>query len=187
MEGTLIITEIKPLPGYVMDEGTRTQTIKVNPTDTQTITVYNIPKQTLTIQKYVDGTTVTARETRTASGYVLDTTPQSILIKSGEAQTLTFFNKAEGGLELIKVSESDSTKRIPGTTFEIRKMVGALVDTVTTDNTGRVHVALDAGDYYAVEIEAAQGFKLDATHHDSTVQDGKTTTLMEKTSLSAGF
>ena len=126
------------------------------------------------------GTTITAKETKTVSGYVLDTTPQSILIKSGIAQTLTFFNKSEGGLELIKVSEADPSQRIPGTTFEIRKMDGALVETVTTGSDGRVHVKLDAGHYYVLETEAAQGFKLDATHHDFTVQDGKTTTLTVK-------
>ena len=35
------------------------------------------------------GVTVTAKETATANGFVLDTTPQSILIKQGESQTLT--------------------------------------------------------------------------------------------------
>ena len=135
----------------------------------------------------VPGTTITAKETKTVAGYVLDTTPQSILIKSGTAQTLTFFNKSEGGLELIKVSESDPTQRIPGTTFEIRKMDGALVETVTTGENGRVHVSLDAGNYYAVETEAAQGFKLDATRHDFTVQDGKTTTLTVKNKPFSGI
>ena len=228
--GTIVARETRTIPGYTIDEATRTQTVTVNPADTQTLTFYNSPQQTLTIQKYVDGTTdpiqgvtflvtdssgqyvgpnngeyvtdkngrivitdltpgttITAKETKTASGYVLDTTPQSILIKQGAAQTLTFFNKAEGGLELIKVSESDSTKRIPGTTFEIRKMDGALVDTVTTDSTGRVHAALDAGDYYAVEIEAAQGFKLDDTPHYFTITDGKTTTLTVKNKPFSGI
>ena len=141
----------------------------------------------IVITDLTPGTTITAKETKTVSGYVLDTTPQSILIKSGTAQTLTFFNKAEGGLELIKVSEADSTQRIPGTTFEIRKMDGALVETVTTGKDGRVHVNLDAGSYYALEIEAAQGFKLDATHHDFTVQDGKTTTLTVKNKPFSGI
>ena len=49
--GTLVITETKPLPGYVMDEGTRTQTVKVNASDTQTITVYNTKIGGLTIIK----------------------------------------------------------------------------------------------------------------------------------------
>lgn len=123
------------------------------------------------------GMTITAKEVKTASGYVLDTTPQSILIKSGTAQTLTFFNTAEGGLELIKVDAADKGKRIANTTFEIRRMDGGLVDTVTTDKAGRVHVDLGAGDYYAVEIEAAKGYKLDATPTYFTVADGKTTTV----------
>ncbi len=82
-----------------------------------------------------------------------------------------------GGLELIKVSESDRTKRIPNVKFEIRKMDGALVETVTTDSTGRVHVDLDAGDYYAVEIEAGKGFKIDETPQYFTVRDNECTTL----------
>ena len=123
------------------------------------------------------GTSITAKETRALDGYVLDPTPQTIQIKTGEVQTLTFYNAPVGGLELIKVSESDKTKRITGVTFEIRKMDGGLVDTVTTGDNGRVHVNLDAGDYYAVEIEAAKGFKLDATPHYFTIKDGETTTL----------
>ncbi len=51
VSGTLVITETKPLPGYVMDEGTRQQTVKVNPADTQTITVYNTKIGGLTIIK----------------------------------------------------------------------------------------------------------------------------------------
>ena len=134
----------------------------------------------IVITDLTPGVTITAKEVRTVSGFVLDTTPQSILIKEGEAQSLTFFNRTEGGLELIKVSESDSSRCIPNTTFEIRRMDGGLVTTVTTDSTGHVHTDLDAGDYYAVEIEAAQGFKRDDTPHYFTVMDGKTTTLTVK-------
>ena len=131
----------------------------------------------IVISDLTPGTTITAKETKTAAGYVLDTTPQSILIKSGVAQALTFFNKAEGGLELIKVSASDKSQRIPNVTFEIREMDGGLVDTITTDSNGRVHLNLDAGDYYAVETEAGEGFKIDTTPHYFTISDGKTTTL----------
>lgn len=131
----------------------------------------------ITITDLAPGTVITAKETKTAEGYVLDSTPQSMEIKSGEVQTLTFYNAPAGGLELIKVNESDKTQRIPNVKFEIRKMDGALVKTVTTDSTGRVHVNLDAGDYYAVEIEVAKGFKLDSTPHYFTVRDNETTTL----------
>ena len=39
------------------------------------------------------GLTVTVRETKTADGYVLDGTPQDIVIKAGERQELTFWNQ----------------------------------------------------------------------------------------------
>ena len=131
----------------------------------------------IVIEGLEPGVTIIAKEIRGLDGYVLDTSPKSIQIKVGDAQTLKFYNTPVGGLELIKVSEADKSQRIKGVTFEIRKMDGALVDTVTTGDRGRVHVNLNAGDYYCVEVETAEGFKPDSTPHYFTVQDGKTTTL----------
>ncbi|WP_300448188.1 SpaA isopeptide-forming pilin-related protein [uncultured Oscillibacter sp.] len=131
----------------------------------------------ITLSGLKPGTVITAKETKTVDGFVLDGTPKSIEIKEGEAQTLTFYNAPIGGLELIKVSASDETRRIPGVTFEIRGMDGALIETVTTGENGRVHVNLDAGDYYAVELKAAEGYKIDATPHYFTIRDNETTTL----------
>ena len=44
------------------------------------------------------GMTVTVKETRAADGYALDSTPKSILIKSGEVQSLNFYNSPTGGV-----------------------------------------------------------------------------------------
>ncbi len=127
---------------------------------------------TVTVTGLIPNSTVVVVETRVPSNYVLDPTPKSIEIKGGiGGQTLTFINKSEGGLELIRVSEADKSQRIKGVTFEIRKMDGALVDTVTTGDRGRVHVPLDAGDYYCVEVEAAEGFKLPSLLHHPGRQD----------------
>ena len=318
--GTLVVTETATIPGYTIDEASRTQTVVVDPNDTQTLHFTNTPSTTLVIEKYIEGTTtplkgvtflvtdssgavvgnsngefitdengrvvihdlipgttVTAREVKTVEGFVLDTSPKSILIKEGEVQTLrfynekcgtlviqkkdsvtgkplagvefqltygdgsyvdnanghlsskglyttdangeiritgivgtimvketrpldgytivpgyesqtvvvnpddmqtlTFYNAPDGNVELIKVNEDDKSERIPNTTFEIRRMDDALVDTVTTDKNGSVRLQLDAGDYYAVEIEAADGFRLDDTPHYFTVENGKNTTL----------
>ena len=82
-----------------------------------------------------------------------------------------------GCLELIKVNEADKSQRIPGVTFEIRKMDGALVDTITTGDNGRAFKSLDAGDYYLIEIETASGFKVDSTPHYFTVNDNAATTV----------
>ena len=53
------------------------------------------------------GTTVTAREVKALEGYVLDGQPKSILIKSGEVQTLRFYN--EPGMVAVSVTTSVPT------------------------------------------------------------------------------
>ena len=49
--GTVVVKELTPCPGYVIDEATRIQTVKVNPADTQTLVVYNEPLCSLTLTK----------------------------------------------------------------------------------------------------------------------------------------
>ena len=218
--GTIVATETASIPGYTIDEATRTQTVVVHPNDTQTLYFYNKPETSLVLQKFIagtdneplagveflvtdssgavvgpnngvyttgedgravitgltPGTTITARETRTAEGFVLDGSPQSILIKEGEVQTLTFWNAREGGVELVKVNAADKTERLSDAVFEIRKASDdALVDTVTTGDTGSVFAPLAEGDYYALEQESPSGFKLDSTRHYFSVKDGEVT------------
>ena len=124
--GTLVVTELESIPGYTIDENTRTQTVVVNPDDTQ---------------------------------------------------SLYFYNKPVGGVEIIKTDADHPEVRIPHVTFEVRRMDDGLVDTVTTDANGRVFLTLEDGDYYAVETQAADGYKLDDTPHYFTVKDGKPTKL----------
>ena len=124
--GTLVVTEVETIPGYTIEENTRTQTVVINPNDTQ---------------------------------------------------TLHFYNDPVGGVEIIKVNEDNHSERIPNTTFEIRKVDDALVDTVTTDKNGRVFVALEDGSYYAKEVTSNKSFRLDDTPHYFEIKDGKHVTL----------
>ena len=126
ISGTVVVAEIETIPGYTIDENTRTQTVVVNPNDTQTLHFYNTPI---------------------------------------------------GGVEIIKVNEDNHSERIPNTTFEIRKVDDALVDTVTTDKNGRVFVALEDGSYYAKEVTSNKSFRLDDTPHYFEIKDGKHVTL----------
>ena len=124
--------------------------------------------------------TVVVTELESVPGYTIDPDSQSqtVTINPNDTQTLRFYNNAVGGVELIKVSAADKTERIPNTTFEIRRVSDdALVDTVTTGRSGSVFVTLEDNNYYAVEIESAEGFKLDSTPHYFTVKNGQTTKL----------
>ena len=124
--------------------------------------------------------TVIVTELESVPGYTVDPDSQSqtVTINPNDTQTIRFYNNAVGGVELIKVSEADKTERIPNTTFEIRRVSDdALVDTVTTGESGSVFVTLEDNNYYAVETESAEGFKLDSTPHYFTIKNGQTTKL----------
>lgn len=218
--GTLVVTETATIPGYTIDEASRTQTVVVNPNDTQTLHFTNTPSTTLVIEKYIEGTTtplkgvtflvtdssgavvgrsngefitdengrvvihdlepgttVTAREVKTVDGFVLDSSPKSILIKAGEVQTLRFYNVRAGGLTVIKKDEKTG-ERIPGVQFEIRKMDGEIVGAYTTDENGVIHLPEAENGWYTVtELKAAEGYRMDDTPHRIEVRDGQTATL----------
>ena len=128
-------------------------------------------------------------ETKTIEGYTIheETRTQTVVINPNDTQTITVYNDPVGGVELVKVNSADKTQRIPNVTFEIRRMDDALVDTVTTDSDGRVFLPLEDGSYYAVEIEAAEGFKLDSTPVYFTVEDGETTVLQIENEAVSGI
>lgn len=123
--------------------------------------------------------TVVATEVQSIEGYTIDpdTQSQTVVVNPDDTQELWFYNDPVGGLELIKVNESKTSERIPDTTYEIRRMDDALVDTITTDRNGRAFLSLEDGSYYAVEIEANPNFILDDTPHYFEVKDGQVTTL----------
>lgn len=123
--------------------------------------------------------TVVVEETKCLPGYTIDseTQRQVVTVNPADTQTLTFYNNPIGGVEIIKVNEADKTERIPNTTFEIRKIDDELIDTITTDKNGRVFLSLEDGAYYAVEIEAGEGFRVDSTPIYFEVENGKTVSL----------
>ena len=133
--------------------------------------------------------TVIVTELESVPGFTIDpdTQSQTVTINPSDTQTLRFYNDAVGGVEIIKVNASKTSERIPDTTFEIRRMDDALVDTITTDRTGRAYLALEDGSYYAVETEANPDFRLDDTPHYFEVKDGKVTTLRIKNEANSGI
>lgn len=131
--------------------------------------------------------TIVATEMQSIPGYTIheETRSQTVVVNTNDTQSLYFYNDPIGGVEIIKVNADKKTERIPNVKFEIRRADDGLVDTVTTDKSGRAFLTLEDGHYYAVEIKSADGFDLDSTPHYFEVKDGKTTTLtVENKSLS---
>ena len=51
ISGTVVVTEVETIPGYTIDENSRTQTVVVDPNDMQTLYFYNTPAGGLQIIK----------------------------------------------------------------------------------------------------------------------------------------
>ena len=122
--------------------------------------------------------TVVVTEVESIPGYTIDpnTQSQTVVVNPDDTQELWFYNSPVGGVEFTKVNEADKTETISGVTFEIRRVSDdALVDTVTTGKDGKVFLPLEADNYYAVETDCPNTFKLDPTPIYFTVKDGETT------------
>ena len=220
--GTLVVTETATIPGYTIDEASRTQTVVVNPNDTQTLRFTNTPSTTLVIEKYIEGTTtplkgvtflvtdssgavvgrsngefitdengrvvihdlipgttVMAREVKTVDGFVLDGTPKSILIKAGEVQTLTFYNKKQGTLVIRKL-DSVSLKPLSGVEFQITYADRGFVDAAnghlsskglyTTDANGEIRISGVTGTLVVKETKPLDGYVVDPATQSQTVE-----------------
>ena len=121
--------------------------------------------------------TYVVKETASIPGYVLDSTPQTVVVNANDTQTLTFTNMPVGGLVITKSDEATG-KRISGVQFEVRKMNGEMIGTYTTDRNGVIQLpALESGWYYVTELKAASGYIADATPQQVEVKDGQTVTL----------
>ena len=133
----------------------------------------------ITISNLEPGTTVTARETKTLAGFVLDGTPQSIKIKVGEAQTMTFWNKKAGGLVITKL-DAVSKEPLAGVRFKLTYADGTNVDQdggkvstngiYVTDSNGQINVQGVTGTIIATEIETIPGYIIDPNTKSQTVK-----------------
>ena len=123
--------------------------------------------------------TLVVTETQTIPGYVIDeeTRSQTVVVNANDLQTLTFYNRPAGGLQIIK-SDEDTGARIGGVKFEIRKVNGEILGTYTTDRNGVISIpGAESGWYTITELKAADGYELDATPVQACVKDGETTTV----------
>lgn len=124
------------------------------------------------------GTTITARETKTLEGYVLDGAPKSILIKEGEVQTLRFYNSKQGTLVIRKL-DSVTKEPLAGVEFELTYAEGGYVDDAnghlsgkglyTTDSNGEIRISSVTGTIVVKETRTIEGYTIDPATQTQTV------------------
>ena len=169
--GTLVVTETKTIPGYVIDEETRSQTVVVNANDLQTLTFYNRPSGGLQIIKSDEdsGARISGVkfEVRKINGEILGTytTDRNGVISIPDAEngwyTITEL-KAADGYELDTTPVNACVKDGETTTVEItnQRMASILihkVDAATGDGIyGVKFVIYDSGKNPIMEVTTDQ-------------------------------
>ena len=131
----------------------------------------------IVISDLTPGVTVTARETKAASGFVLDSAPQSILIKRGVSQSMTFYNKAYSGIELHKI-DAVTGEGVYGARFLLYDGGKNPVAEAVSDQDGyaRFENLTLTGRVYLKELEC-EGYQVDTELKTVTLAAGKTTQI----------
>ena len=125
------------------------------------------------------GTTVVAREIKSVDGFVLDGTPQDILIKAGMVQNLTFWNKRQGALIINKLSSLDRKTPLEGVTFKITTATGEFVPDENgkissnglyyTNESGQIILKGVTGTLVVTEEKSIDGYTIDENTRTQTV------------------
>ena len=124
------------------------------------------------------GTTVVAREIKSVDGFVLDGTPQDILIKAGTVQSLTFWNKRQGALIINKL-DAVTKKPLAGVTFKITTAAGEFVPDENgkissnglyyTNESGQIILKGVTGTLVVTEEKSIDGYTIDENTRTQTV------------------
>lgn len=175
-EAHLIITKIDaisktPLAGAVFeirtDEGAVVGHGKYTTNENGYIHLTNLPLNTLVIT-----------EIEAPEHYLLDSTPQVVVLEKGTTHEVTFSNQPNSGLWIYK-QDTDTKEPLMGAIFKVTKDDGTLVGNsngfYTTDDNGMIHLPeLDTDTYIVVEVQSPEGYILDATPQTIKLKYGET-------------
>ena len=119
-------------------------------------------------------------ETKTLSGYKLDSAPRNVEIKADRLNVLEYRNQPYPFLQ-IKKMDSETGKPIAGVKFKVYDKNTRELGEFSTNDLGIIKLTgMEPGTYYIKETQAAEGYVLDATVREVTVYWGKTTTVEVK-------
>ena len=106
------------------------------------------------------------------SGYLKDSVPKTIVVKTGETTELIWkLTAQQGQITVVTYAGEDSTMmqvraytKLAGAVYQITDMSGNVVATITGDANGEAHSgALPLGTYFVQQISAPMGFQVNST------------------------
>lgn len=105
--------------------------------------------------------TYTIKEVKAPVGYVLDSTPKSFEVKTGEVAVVEMKNEQiKGNVQLLKVDQ-DGKKKLEGAVFILADAKGNSIHEYTTDKDGLIKVDnLKYGEYQFIEKSSPVGYIL---------------------------
>ena len=105
--------------------------------------------------------TYTIKEVKAPVGYVLDSTPKSFEVKTGEVAVIEMKNEQiKGNVQLLKVDQ-DGKKKLEGAVFIFADAKGNSIHEYTTDKDGLIKVDnLKYGEYQFIEKSSPVGYIL---------------------------
>ena len=116
-------------------------------------------------------------------GYRLDSTPQNVIVKSGELATVEFQNEKLASIRIKKI-DAVTKKGIYGVRFLVKDESNNLIGEYSTDQDGYVElrdILTDGKSEIKLKVEeiaAAQGYVLDSTVRTLRIRRGETTELV---------
>ncbi|MCL2775092.1 MAG: SpaA isopeptide-forming pilin-related protein, partial [Oscillospiraceae bacterium] len=116
-------------------------------------------------------------EVSAPSGYLADSTPQTIELKVYNVAVSDFFDNPMSSI-IIKKFDSVTKAPLMGARFKITKKSGEIVGDYNTDSNGLIQIDnLEPGWYSATEISAPMGYKTYDVAQDFEITNTKTVTL----------
>jgi len=117
-------------------------------------------------------------ETRSPSGYLIDSEPKNVEIKTSKPVMVTFENRPLSGLTITKLDE-ETRQPIRDVEFEVTKKNGERVGSYRTNSYGVINLNDIADGWYTVlETRAGKGYILDSRPRDVEVKNGKIADLV---------
>jgi len=152
-----------PLPGAVFSVEKQNGE-RVGEYTTDAGGVINIP--------YLDPGWYIVKETRAPSGFVLNSAPQTVEVRTGTPTIVTFVNTPLSSLIIKKIDEVTGAP-LPGATFIIERQNGERVGEYRSDGQGLINIPrLQPGWYVVRETNAPLGYILDETPKTVEIKDG---------------